>query len=143
MDLPILTGSMSPHLVPGGRLQLDCSPSLRPRLGDVVVYREQDRLIAHRLLLRVRLGRRCWLYQKGDAARTGSWVNAAGVIGVVVGASGPDGEPTYARGPGRPSGGRGAAGAGVHRQLLRDLAARARSALRVLRRRGAARRGSA
>lgn len=128
MTLPVLSGSMMPHLPPGGRIQVECSPSLEPRLGDIIVFRDADRLVAHRLLLRLRVGRRYWLYQKGDAAGIGSWVRGDRLVGVVTRASSPQGEGAYVRRSGcRP------AGSDLYRHLGRDLAARARRLLRPLR----------
>lgn len=123
---------MMPHLPPGGAICVDCAPSLRPRLGDIIVFREEDRLVAHRLLLRLRLGRRCYLYQKGDAARVGRWVPEARLVGVVTSATGAGGEPVYLRGAGP-----GAQRGRVYRQLLRDLRARGRLLLRTVAGRGA------
>jgi hypothetical protein len=79
--LPVLSGSMSPSIPLGCRIEIKPCPADQCRLGDVMVYMDEGRLVAHRLLWRV--GR--FLYTKGDANAFGHWIGSAQVKGLIVG----------------------------------------------------------
>jgi hypothetical protein len=94
--LPVLSGSMMPYVSPGGHICIECSAG-RPRLGDILVFRESEKLVAHRLLCRMSLGRRRFLYQRGDAAGVGRWIEEKQVLGVVTKSTDAAGTVLYVR----------------------------------------------
>ena len=77
--LPILSGSMRPSIALGSKILIAPADYSTCRLGDVVVYLEGDRLIAHRLLWT--LGP--FHFHKGDANPNGHWINCKMVRGIV------------------------------------------------------------
>jgi hypothetical protein len=79
--LPVLSGSMSPGIPLGCRIEIKPCQADQCRLGDVMVYMDKGRLVAHRLLWRV--GR--YLYTKGDANAFGHWIGSSQVKGLIVG----------------------------------------------------------
>ena len=81
--LPVLSGSMAPDLLPGLLVRIKAVPWRDCRAGDIIVFREGTRLTAHRLLCRIRLGRRTLFFQKGDANRLGTWIQGERVVGIV------------------------------------------------------------
>ncbi len=83
--LPVLSGSMLPDFPPDSILQIDQSAAKHCRVGDVVVYQDGDRLIAHRLLFRLGFGTRSVFFEKGDANTHGSWIKAHRIKGLVTG----------------------------------------------------------
>ncbi len=85
VTLPMLTGSMAPAIPVGARLEILVRPDRKCRAGDVVVFQEGDKLIAHRILLVLPLGRRRCLLEKGDANPLGRWRRETAVRGRVVG----------------------------------------------------------
>ena len=97
LTLQVLSGSMMPHLRPGGQVCIECAGTVRTRPGDIIVFHEADRLVAHRLLVRLCLGRRWCGYQRGDAAGIGHWVLARQVLGVVTVSTAADGTVLYVR----------------------------------------------
>ena len=128
--LPVLSGSMAPLLCPGGRARVRRSSWRQCRPGDVVVFREAARLVAHRCLWRVPAGGRCWLFQKGDRDTFGSLIDGRRIVGVVIEAWDRDGTQRYVRSrvpvPRRE----------LRRQMVRDLAARLMLMPRVVKRLG-------
>lgn len=85
--LPMLSGSMAPALPCGCELVIDPLGGARARVGDVVVLRVDDHLVAHRVLgWRLRGGRR-WLLEHGDANARGAWQPCERVVGLVIGAT--------------------------------------------------------
>lgn len=77
--LPVLSGSMRPAIEVGSRIRIAAAAAAECRVGDVVVYIEDERLVAHRILWRM-AGR---LFVKGDANRHGHWVLPRRVKGIV------------------------------------------------------------
>jgi len=65
-DLPVEGESMSPNLPDGSRIHVLLRPPSRPRMGDVLVFRQADSLVVHRYLCRVRRDGREWLRTRGD-----------------------------------------------------------------------------
>ena len=106
---------------------MECVPAVKYHPGDIIVFRESGRLIAHRLLFRLQLGRRLYLYQKGDSAGIGHWVRDNKMVGVVTSSTDADGTYSYLRGKYNQ-----AAGSSVYVHLLRDFLARARLAIKAL-----------
>lgn len=127
MILPVLSGSMLPYLCPGGKVCVQNTPAHKCHLGDIIVFKESERLIAHRVLLRLRIGRRLYLYQKGDAAGVGHWVRGDDILGVVVCSTDVDGAYLYLR-----EGHDTADRRGIYLHLWRDLVTRARMTVKAL-----------
>jgi hypothetical protein len=127
LTLPVLSGSMMPYLRPGGRVRIACDGADRARPGDVIVFHEADRLIAHRLLVRLGRGRRWCGYQRGDAAGVGHWVFARQVLGVVTESTAAEGTILYVR-----SGSRTVSRRRIAVLIARAVLARAASVLRTL-----------
>jgi hypothetical protein len=101
ITLPILSGSMGPHLPPGGTIRVLGCPWSEAISGDVVVFREGFRLVAHRQLFRLSVGTHAVVYQKGDANSLGGFVVGKQVVGVVTEARDARGSLTYSRSPKR------------------------------------------
>jgi len=118
---------MMPYLRPGGHVRIECDGADRARPGEIIVFHEADRLVAHRLLVRLGLGRRRYLYQRGDAAGIGHWVREKQVLGVVTTSTDVDGTILYVRGRHDP-----AARRAVSAHIFRAVLAQARSVLRTL-----------
>ena len=91
--LPVLSGSMLPHIPVQSVIHIkiieasDCSP------GDVVVYRDGDRLVVHRLLWRLGWRSAVLIFEKGDANNRGGWIRGHQVLGLVLAVELKDGEP--------------------------------------------------
>lgn len=127
LTLPIISGSMMPFLCPGGKVRVECVPANKCHLGDIMVFKEPDRLIAHRVLFCFRLGRRRFFYQKGDSAGTGYWVQGNQMIGVVTHSLDAEGTQRYLR---ERDG--AAARCSIYTHLWRDLVTRARMTVKAL-----------
>lgn len=85
-------GSMEPMIRDGSILQVECCRVRDLRIGDVVVFREHDRLSAHRCFLRAR----DFFYERGD--NCGMWTRCpkrteADLVGRVIVVRPPDGPP--------------------------------------------------
>lgn len=111
--LPILSGSMGPHLPCGGTIRvLGCS--WRGVVsGDIFVFREGFRLVAHRQLLRFSMDGHAVIYQKGDANPFGGFVAGKQIVGVVTEARDTRGTLAYSR-----ASSRGQARMAARRQIL-------------------------
>jgi hypothetical protein len=81
--LPVLSGSMRPAIPLGSTIRIKAGNGSLCRVGDVTVYLDGNRLVAHRVLWIIGLGKTRWIFQKGDANRFGHWITAADVKGVV------------------------------------------------------------
>ncbi len=117
LRLPMLSGSMQPALPPGSLLTIEPCGAAGFARGDVVVFVEDDRLVAHRVLLRLRLPGLDVVLEKGDANPRGAWRRAGTVRGVVRGAQRPDGQAADL-------GGRERASRGLRRHLRSLLSRR-------------------
>lgn len=82
--LPVLSGSMLPLLVPGRDITIQGVSYRDSVKGDIIVFQENNRLSAHRLLLRLSILGKDYIFQKGDAIDFGSWISAGQVVGIVV-----------------------------------------------------------
>jgi signal peptidase I len=85
--LPMLSGSMAPELMPGDALTVRPASAAKVHRGDIVVFRDGARLVAHRLVFAARLGRLCLLVEKGDANLSASFMKPEAIVGIVVSAS--------------------------------------------------------
>jgi signal peptidase I len=83
VELPILSGSMTPTIGLEGKVRIKARSGSNARVGDIIVFRAKNSLITHRLLFRFSLAGRTYLYQKGDANRFGYWINQNEVVGIV------------------------------------------------------------
>jgi signal peptidase I len=83
VELPVLSGSMAPVIMPGKKIKIRALPGKNARAGDIIVFKEGNSLTAHRLLVRLPLGGNPLLFQKGDANRFGNWMRASRVVGIV------------------------------------------------------------
>ena len=81
---------MAPAIPIGALLSIAVAPQISCRVGDVVVFLEGDRLIAHRVLLVLRAGSWCWLLEKGDANPIGQWRHASSVRGRAMSFTAPE-----------------------------------------------------
>jgi hypothetical protein len=93
VQLPMLSGSMSPALPRGCTLEIDPRDPHGFAPGEVVVLALDDRLVAHRVLLRVRWRGQVRLLEMGDANPRGAWRSAEQVVGRVVRAVTSEGAP--------------------------------------------------
>jgi signal peptidase I len=93
VELPVLSGSMTPGIMPGDYVRIRSASAEDTHVGDIIVFREKNSLTTHRLLARLRLMGKSLLYQKGDANRFGYWIRGARVVGVVESVR--DGTGTY------------------------------------------------
>lgn len=95
VTLPMLSGSMHPSLPRGCTLRIAPTGAgagtAVPRMGDVIVLARDGRLVAHRLLARVRWRGRGRVLEMGDANRRGDWRPEAEVVGRVLDALAADG----------------------------------------------------
>ncbi len=91
--LPMLSGSMLPHIPVQSVIHINKTKARYCRPGDVVVYRVGDRLVAHRLLLRLGWPSALHIFEKGDANDRGSWIRGHQVLGLAMAVELKDGEP--------------------------------------------------
>jgi signal peptidase I len=79
--LPVLSGSMYPLLKPGDRLVIAPVNWKKCHIGDIIVFREEHHLVAHRLLFRYNIRERVILYQKGDSMPCGAFIRPGQIVG--------------------------------------------------------------
>jgi len=84
VHLPMLSGSMAPAIPIEATLVITPASARDCRIGDVVVFTEQERLVAHRILLVLGFGDRRWFLEKGDANLKGRWARGKHVCGIVA-----------------------------------------------------------
>jgi hypothetical protein len=82
--LPVLSGSMLPEIPMDAVIHIQTTDAGHCHPGDVIVYREGDRLVVHRLLMRLGLGSPAIFYEKGDANAKGGWIRARRIRGLVI-----------------------------------------------------------
>jgi len=87
----MLSGSMLPLLVPGHDIVIEAVQWQECRRGDIIVFLQEEKLTAHRLLLPLPYGPSALLYQKGDANDFGGWIRSRQVVGVVAAVKTTDG----------------------------------------------------
>ena len=81
--LPVLSGSMRPAISLGSRILIEPCAACACRVGDVTVYLDGDRLVAHRVLWFLGSGKSSWVFHKGDANQFGHWIHPDRIKGVV------------------------------------------------------------
>jgi hypothetical protein len=84
VEMPMLSGSMSPLLPVGAILIITAVQGDACRAGDVVVFRDGERLVAHRLLLGWPPGRARHFLQAGDGVSPLGWIAAGSILGMVT-----------------------------------------------------------
>ena len=90
--LPVLSGSMSPTLLPGDTLLMRPASGKDMRAGDVAVFVRDGKLLAHRVILSLSLGFCFFILEMGDANGRASRLHPKAVIGMVEAAE-RDGRP--------------------------------------------------
>ena len=83
-QVPIWGISMHPFLQVGDSIQLGLVLPEALRLGDLIAFRREDRLIVHRFAGHVRLDQVTWLRQKGDNLRGFGLVRLEDLMGRVT-----------------------------------------------------------
>ncbi len=83
--LPVLSGSMMPEIPVNSIVQIEKIQARVCRPGQVVVYRDKDRLVVHRLLLQIGWGPVLFFFEKGDANDRGKWISGKQIKGLVAG----------------------------------------------------------
>jgi signal peptidase I len=81
--LPLLSGSMAFTLLPGDMLTVRPMNGGKAHLGDIVVFREGRKLVAHRLIFVFRISSFELLIQKGDANKTATVIRPSMIVGKV------------------------------------------------------------
>jgi hypothetical protein len=81
--LPVLSGSMADALLPGDMLTVRPLAGAKARVGDIVVFRDGGKLVAHRLIFAFRLFGFALLAEKGDANRQVSILRPKAIVGRV------------------------------------------------------------
>jgi hypothetical protein len=89
--LTMRSGSMAPLLPVGSRIEVVATDGQDCRVGDIVVYAEGERLVAHRLLLRWPWGAEQRFLQRGDGVSPAGVLPAAAILGRVVAVATDDG----------------------------------------------------
>jgi signal peptidase I len=84
IELPVLSGSMMPLIMPGKNIKIRSVSGNNVRVGDVIVFKDGKSLTMHRVLARIPFGSFALLYQKGDASQFGSWIRHERVVGIVT-----------------------------------------------------------
>ena len=83
ITLPVLSGSMAPTILPGDSIVVKHTSPERCRIGDIVVFRQDKHLTAHRMLLKITVPKGTYIFQKGDSNRFGNWIKSDLVVGIV------------------------------------------------------------
>jgi SOS-response transcriptional repressor LexA len=79
----MLSGSMAGALLPGDILTVRPPGRQKAHAGDIVVFRGNGKLIAHRLIFVLRLRSLALLVEKGDAMAEASILRASDIVGIV------------------------------------------------------------
>ncbi len=82
--LPVLSGSMAPGIPVDSMAHINKSEARHCRRGHVVVYRDKDRLVIHRVLWRLGWGSSFLVYEKGDTRNRGGWIRGSRIRGWVA-----------------------------------------------------------
>jgi len=86
VTLPMLTGSMVPLIPAGSEIEVEgLAHDHALAVGDVVVFREGSRLVAHRLLFACPAPAPGWFLQRGDGVSDAGIIGRRAVCGLVVG----------------------------------------------------------
>jgi len=85
VTLPMVTGSMAPLIPAGAFIEVVAAPADgRLTVGDVVVFRQGAKLVAHRLLFGCALPAPGWFLQRGDGVSRIGFVTVGDIVGLVV-----------------------------------------------------------
>jgi hypothetical protein len=90
--LTIRGTSMAPFLATGDRVEVEAVPPALLRLGDLIAFLQDGKVIVHRYAGRVNRAGIPYLRQKGDGLRGFGLVPAADLLGRVVRVATPSGE---------------------------------------------------
>jgi hypothetical protein len=90
VEMPMMSGSMTPILPVGSALIIAGIRRGECRTGDIVVFHDGERLIAHRLLLGWPPGRARLFLQAGDGVSPVGWIAARSILGLVTAVRDPD-----------------------------------------------------
>lgn len=86
VTLPMLSGSMTPLMPAGCDIEVQgLADDALLEAGDIVVFREQSRLVAHRLLFGCPLPAPGWFLQRGDGVSQARVISRRDICGLVVG----------------------------------------------------------
>jgi hypothetical protein len=86
VTLPMLSGSMAPLMPAGCDIEVQgLSDDATLEAGDIVVFREHSRLVAHRLLFGCPLPAPGWFLQRGDGVSQARVISRQDICGLVVG----------------------------------------------------------
>lgn len=122
VTLPMLTGSMAPLIPAGSHVEVaGLAPDAHLTAGDVVVFREGSRLVAHRLLFACPAPAPGWYLQRGDGVSRAGLIGHRAVRGLVVGVVGASGQHQDLRTPGARHHGRRLARRNLYRLALAPL----------------------
>lgn len=116
-ELPVLSGSMAPTIPAGSTLVVRAASWRESRDGEVVVFRDEQSLVAHRRLLALPYLVGAFILQKGDANATACWIDAKRIVGIAASVRLPDGQMLELDTPVHAT----AARQQARRQLLADL----------------------
>jgi signal peptidase I len=81
--LPVLSGSMTPLLLIGDMVLVESISPENIKLGDIIVFKDFDKLVVHRVIQKYKDGSKSFL-QKGDNARIAEIVMSENIIGRVT-----------------------------------------------------------
>ena len=132
--LTMRSGSMLPLLPVGSQLEIAAVPGEACAVGDVVVFRRGDRLVAHRLLLGWGHAPGGWFLERGDGTSPVGFLRPGSILGRVTAVQLPDGEQRRLDDPQARLAGLSEARRSLARFLLRFLISGVRSPLRKARR---------
>ena len=81
--LTVQSGSMLPQMPVGSRIEVGAMVGSAYRVGDIVVFRRGDRLVAHRLLFGWAVGPGAWFLQRGDGVSPVGLLRPRSILGQV------------------------------------------------------------
>jgi hypothetical protein len=91
IELPVLSGSMMPLMVPGKSVRIKRVEYYNLKAGDIAVFRIGNQLTAHRILMKFSFAGG-FVYQKGDMNRFGCFVQSSSIIARVCAVQNQSGE---------------------------------------------------
>jgi hypothetical protein len=83
IDVRVEGTSMRPLMRPGDTVSLRLSDGSEFKTGDLIVFKQNGKLIVHRFIRRRKIDKSVWLCQKGDNLSGWSWIPANEVLGKV------------------------------------------------------------
>ena len=83
IELPMLSGSMMPVLIPGKNIRIKSISQFEIRVGDIIIFKDGNTLTAHRVLIKLSVAGKTFIYQKGDTNRLGYWIAGEKIVGYV------------------------------------------------------------